>query len=1060
LLAPEPSTAVAKKNLLLVDADSKSLRMLEVSLRKGGFSVTTAIDAMDAWAKLRHALPDLIITDTKLPGDITGFEFVADLKRVADTAAIPIVFLASDASLSEKVTGLELGVDDYLTKPIYIKEVLTRVRVLLDKREKQKLERFERAPSFSGLLGDMGLVDLVQTIELGRKSGRLLIHSGRDRGVVAFRDGRVVNARCGRLVGERAFYRMLVWSEGTFSMEFVAHHEPVVIEQSPQALLMEGVRRVDEWGRLIEQLPPLEHVFELDVKKLAEKLAQIPDELNPLLRKFDGRRTLLQVIDEVDFGDLEALELAAKLFFEGLLIERAPAGPATPPSETAAEVPWAPNVDDDVDVEGELLVPYDTVPPGPALAAELPPRFDSFLAPPEGVVDTETPAVPTFSPPTFSPPTFSPPPPASPPTASSSMASAPPSMAMTSQFVSLPPPFVPSFPPTPFPPTAFPAGPVGAPTLVSAPLPPPQSEPSSPPTFAPSAFSSTPVAPTPAPSTSVPSSTAGLTRRPSASVPPMPAEPPRSLSSSVPPTPLVARESSSASLVPQGSSTVQAAPSATVRPLPASSFSSSDDAQSLSHASVRATTWSSTQLPEVPQVSVDDGWENVEVPVEEHEPAPPMRSQATASALASAPPTIIEPASFVVEEEWDAPDAAATTTKGTGSSRRWGEDSVAPRTRPSSPSTPPARSEAVVPPELRPVPSGLQDDIFDEPTDTGSELLAAAAAKATSTTPPPQPPRGERKSDARGQPQPEPVIAASAATLHDTKTVLDTEPLPEIDRFGVSRGQAVAMFAAGFGVVLLGMLLFKPPSRAPASAEPAPSPVVVDAGTSGPSQSAQQETGPSAPASPRGDEVPPAGANGAGDSGQETRAADGVPESPTGSPMGAPTGAASEGATGSPPAPPAPDAIPGDAEVNAEDASKNGGGAEAADDASEGNAADQAAYDEQLKRATTLARRGEFGRSVRAYKAALAIRANSVTAHLGLGAAFFELDNLTAALLHLERARVLAPRDPQVYVLLGAVYHSAGRRADAVKAYERFLALSPGGKMAQDVRAILRGLAP
>ena len=125
---------MAKKNLLLVDADSKSLRMLEVSLRKSGFSVTTAVNANDARDKVRHAQPDLIITDTKLPGEENGFELVANLKGAAETSSIPIIFLSSENKLELKVTGLELGVEDYLTKPIYIREVLTRVRVLLDKR--------------------------------------------------------------------------------------------------------------------------------------------------------------------------------------------------------------------------------------------------------------------------------------------------------------------------------------------------------------------------------------------------------------------------------------------------------------------------------------------------------------------------------------------------------------------------------------------------------------------------------------------------------------------------------------------------------------------------------------------------------------------------------------------------------------------------------------------------------------------------------------------------------------------------------------------------------------
>ena len=110
-------------------------------------------------------------------------------------------------------------------------------------------------------------------------------------------------------------------NEGTFSMEFGAHDEPDVIELSTQGLLMEGMRRVDEWGRLLEQLPPLDRVFEIDYNELIERLAEIPDEVNGILRLFDGARSLIEVVDDSDFGDLEALEICSKLYFEGLIYD-------------------------------------------------------------------------------------------------------------------------------------------------------------------------------------------------------------------------------------------------------------------------------------------------------------------------------------------------------------------------------------------------------------------------------------------------------------------------------------------------------------------------------------------------------------------------------------------------------------------------------------------------------------------------------------------------------------------------------------------------------------------
>jgi len=374
--------AMAKKSLLLVDADSKSLRMLEVSLRKSGFSVTTAVHAKDARDKLNHATPDLIITDTKLPGEESGFDFVRALKGKNDTGNIPIIFLSSENRLEQKVAGLELGVEDYLTKPIYIKEVLTRVRVLLDKREKQTLERRERSSSFAGLLGDMGLVDLMQTVEIGRKSGRLFIETRANKGQVSFREGKVCDARSRRLTGERAFYRMLVWNEGTFSMEFGPHDDADVIELSTQGLLMEGMRRVDEWGRLIEQLPPLEHRFEIDFTEFVDRLAEIPDEINALLRLFDGRRTLIEVVDETDFGDLEALEIASKLYFEGLIFDvtdREPPSDGHGRVEAWLQEPAAVAPSDD-DGDHQMLVPNDTTPPMAADGDD----GGHFLAPPSG----------------------------------------------------------------------------------------------------------------------------------------------------------------------------------------------------------------------------------------------------------------------------------------------------------------------------------------------------------------------------------------------------------------------------------------------------------------------------------------------------------------------------------------------------------------------------------------------------------------------------------------------------------------------------------------------------
>jgi hypothetical protein len=87
----------------------------------------------------------------------------------------------------------------------------------------------------------------------------------------------------------------------------------------PQDLLMEALRRVDEWRRLLAGLPPLDTIFEVDYRMLAERLADIPDEVNRILRLFDGVRTFLQVIDDCGLPDLDAAASIGKLCQERII---------------------------------------------------------------------------------------------------------------------------------------------------------------------------------------------------------------------------------------------------------------------------------------------------------------------------------------------------------------------------------------------------------------------------------------------------------------------------------------------------------------------------------------------------------------------------------------------------------------------------------------------------------------------------------------------------------------------------------------------------------------------
>ncbi|MDQ3034124.1 MAG: response regulator, partial [Myxococcota bacterium] len=397
---------MARKSLLLVDADPRSLRVLEVSLRKAGYNLATCSDAATALETIELSTPDLILSDTRLPG-MDGFALVEKIHDNPEWASTPIMFLSSDTSVESKVRGLQLGVEDYLTKPIYIKEIVARINLALQRSERDAVVARRTSISrtrFTGSLGDMGLVDLLQTIDMSRKSGVLALTQDRAtaaatarRGTITFRDGQVIDAELGPLVGERAVYRLLLWNEGDFEVDFGPVRIEPRISAPTQGILMEGMRRVDEWGRVCEQVPPLDNVLEIVEDELQQRLAEIPDEINAVLRLFDGQRSLGEVLDLHPDDDLTTLATISKLYFEGIV---QPTGRTR--TEAPAEDAEHDEALDSADIPDDARVlrktDVDSLLSGPeAEGAEVVPASPTIPAPPAPPSDGPTPTTDAMS---------------------------------------------------------------------------------------------------------------------------------------------------------------------------------------------------------------------------------------------------------------------------------------------------------------------------------------------------------------------------------------------------------------------------------------------------------------------------------------------------------------------------------------------------------------------------------------------------------------------------------------------------------------------------------------
>jgi len=126
-----------KTKILVVDDEPEAIELIEFNLRQAGFDVLSAADGGEALARARSALPSLIVLDLMLP-EVDGIEVCKILRRDASTSSIPIIMLTARAAEIDRILGLELGADDYITKPFSPRELVLRIKKLLERGQTPK----------------------------------------------------------------------------------------------------------------------------------------------------------------------------------------------------------------------------------------------------------------------------------------------------------------------------------------------------------------------------------------------------------------------------------------------------------------------------------------------------------------------------------------------------------------------------------------------------------------------------------------------------------------------------------------------------------------------------------------------------------------------------------------------------------------------------------------------------------------------------------------------------------------------------------------------------------
>lgn len=246
---PEKGTPTLSYLILIIDDDQTQHLILGEYLKMSGYDVIHAKDGEQGLKIMEAQKPDLVVMDVQMPV-MDGFRTLEQIRERPGFRDMPVLLLTSLVREKFKIKGLELGADDYITKPFNKAELLARVNATL----RRVVRRRDTDGVMAGNLSDLGLSDLLQSMELGSKTASIFLKE--TDGEIFIHEGELVHARQGVFAGEQALTRMFLLEKGTFSVRF--NQLPPEIEGNEgiplMSVLMGVLADVDEIKDIVGRL--------------------------------------------------------------------------------------------------------------------------------------------------------------------------------------------------------------------------------------------------------------------------------------------------------------------------------------------------------------------------------------------------------------------------------------------------------------------------------------------------------------------------------------------------------------------------------------------------------------------------------------------------------------------------------------------------------------------------------------------------------------------------------------------------------------------------------------
>jgi CheY-like chemotaxis protein len=233
---------MSRYRVLLVEPNRDLGRIFQDYLRRSEIDVVLATDAPSALDAARRERPELIVSESELPGGASGLELARALGTEVDLLALPLLLLTESASPEERLDALSSGAGDYLLKPFTMKELVYRCERLISHHRKNELGEL------SGDLAKFKSTDVLQLLEANQATGVLRI-DGEFKGEIHLLDGYICGCFAEEFKGEEAAYRLIPVRNGRFHFIRSNIRSNIEAVRSTTEFMMEALRRHDEGAK-------------------------------------------------------------------------------------------------------------------------------------------------------------------------------------------------------------------------------------------------------------------------------------------------------------------------------------------------------------------------------------------------------------------------------------------------------------------------------------------------------------------------------------------------------------------------------------------------------------------------------------------------------------------------------------------------------------------------------------------------------------------------------------------------------------------------------------------